>query len=110
MRVLLTCGGTAGHINPAVAVASKLIKDNPDCEILFVGAQDRMETKLVPEEGFEISTVRITNLSRSISVKGLIHNFNTLRNVVSSTRQANRIIMDFKPDVVEQVGMYVTLC
>jgi UDP-N-acetylglucosamine--N-acetylmuramyl-(pentapeptide) pyrophosphoryl-undecaprenol N-acetylglucosamine transferase len=107
MRVLLTCGGTAGHINPAVAVASKLIKDNPNCEILFVGAQDRMETKLVPEEGFEISTVRITNLSRSISVKGLIHNFNTLRNVVSSTRQANRIIMDFKPDVVVGTGGYV---
>ena len=107
MRILLTCGGTAGHINPAVAVASLLIRKNPDCEILFVGAQDRMETKLVPEEGFEISTVRITNLSRSISVKGLIHNFNTLRNVVISTRKAKNIILDFRPDVVVGTGGYV---
>ena len=107
MRILLTCGGTAGHINPAVAVASLLIRKNPDCEILFVGAQDRMETKLVPEEGFEISTVRITNLSRSISVKGMIHNFNTLRNVVISTRKAKNIILDFRPDVVVGTGGYV---
>ncbi len=107
MRILLTCGGTAGHINPAVAVASLLIRNNPDCEILFVGAQDRMETKLVPEEGFEISTVRITNLSRSISVKGMIHNFNTLRNVVISTRKAKNIILDFRPDVVVGTGGYV---
>ncbi len=107
MRILLTCGGTAGHINPAVAVASLLIRNNPDCEILFVGAQDRMETKLVPEEGFEISTVRITNISRSISVKGMIHNFNTLRNVVISTRKAKNIILDFRPDVVVGTGGYV---
>lgn len=107
MKVLLTCGGTAGHINPAVAVASKLINDNPDCEILFVGAQDRMETKLVPEEGFEISTVKITNISRSISVKGLIHNFNTVRNVFLSTSQAKEIIKSFRPDVVIGTGGYV---
>lgn len=107
MRVLLTCGGTAGHINPAIAVASRLKKDNPDCEILFVGAQDRMEMKLVPKEGFEIKAVRITNLSRSLSVDGLIHNFNTLKNVVSSTAEAKDIIRSFNPDVVIGTGGYV---
>ena len=107
MRVLLTCGGTAGHINPAIAVASRLKKDDPDCEILFVGAQDRMETKLVPKEGFDIRAIRVTNLSRSISVNGLIHNFNTLKNVVSSTAEAKHIIMSFNPDVVIGTGGYV---
>ena len=107
MRVLLTCGGTAGHINPAIAVASRLKKNDPDCDILFVGAQDRMEMELVPKEGFEIRAVRITNLSRSISVNGIIHNLHTLKNVISSTAQAKEIIKSFKPDVVVGTGGYV---
>ena len=107
MRVLLTCGGTAGHINPAIAVASRLKKDDPDCEILFIGAQDRMEMKLVPKEGFDIRAVKVTNLSRSISVSGLIHNLNTLKNVVSSTAESKSIIMSYNPDVVVGTGGYV---
>ena len=107
MKILLTCGGTAGHINPAIAVASKMKKEDPECEILFVGAQDRMEMNLVPKEGFEIKSVNITNLSREISVNGLIHNYHTLRNVFFSTAQAKDIIRDFKPDVVIGTGGYV---
>ena len=107
MRVLLTCGGTAGHINPAIAIASRLKKEDPNCKILFVGAQDRMEMNLVPKEGFEIKSVRITNLSRSVSINGLIHNFQTLKNVFSSTEQAKVIIQSFQPDVVIGTGGYV---
>ena len=54
MRILLTCGGTAGHINPAIAVAQRLRELSPDCEILFIGAEGKMEMDLVPRDGFRI--------------------------------------------------------
>ena len=59
MKVVFTCGGTGGHINPALAVAKLLRERKPDAEILFVGAEDGMETDLVPREGFRIETVKI---------------------------------------------------
>lgn len=107
MKFLLTCGGTAGHINPALGVAQRLRQRLPDCEILFVGADGQMETELVPREGFAIKTVTITNVSRSLSFEGLKHNAKTVKNVVSSLGQAKKIIREFKPDVVVGTGGYV---
>ena len=60
MRVLFTCGGTAGHVNPAVALAQMFQTRNSGCEVLFVGADGGMETRLVPKEGYPIETVTIT--------------------------------------------------
>lgn len=107
MKFLFTCGGTAGHINPALGVAQRLKELMPDCEILFVGADGHMETELVPREGFPIKTVTITNISRSMSVEGLKHNAKTVKNVVSSLGQAKNIIRNFNPDVVIGTGGYV---
>ena len=107
MRVLFTCGGTAGHINPALAVAARLKKEDCNCKILFVGAEDRMEMDLVPREGYEIKSVKITNLSRSFSASGISHNLKTLRNVFYSTAEAKDIIRSFKPDAVVGTGGYV---
>ena len=56
MKILFTCGGTAGHVNPAVALAQMFQERNPGCEVLFVGADGGMETRLVPKEGYEIQT------------------------------------------------------
>ena len=64
MKFLFTCGGTAGHINPALGVAQRLRELMPDCSILFIGASGQMETELVPREGFEIKTIPITIISR----------------------------------------------
>ena len=61
MRVIFTCGGTGGHINPALAVAKLLRDRKPDAQILFVGAVDGMEADLVPREGFRLETLRISN-------------------------------------------------
>ena len=96
MNFLFTCGGTAGHINPAIAVAGRLRRLMPDCGILFVGAEGRMETDLVPREGYEIKTVRITNISRAHTLEAVGHNIATLKNTVTSTREAKRIIRERK--------------
>ncbi|NLT64867.1 MAG: undecaprenyldiphospho-muramoylpentapeptide beta-N-acetylglucosaminyltransferase [Clostridiales bacterium] len=107
MKFLFTCGGTAGHINPALGVAQRLKELMPDCEILFVGAEGHMETELVPREGFPIKTVTITNISRSINMEGLKHNAKTVKNVFTSIAQAKVIIREFQPDVVIGTGGYV---
>ena len=107
MRFLFTCGGTAGHINPALAVAGRLRELLGDCGILFIGAKGMMETELVPREGYEIREIEITNLSRSLSLEGLAHNVRTVKNVALSTEKARRIIREFKPDAVIGTGGYV---
>lgn len=107
MKFILTCGGTAGHINPALAVASRLRELMPDCEILFIGAEGKMEMELVPREGYKIEPLKITNISRGHSLEAIIHNLDTLKNVAVSTREAKRIMREFKPDVVIGTGGYV---
>lgn len=107
MRFLFTCGGTAGHINPAIAVAGRLKERLGDCEILFIGAKGMMETRLVPREGYEIREIDITNISRALSLEGLAHNVKTLKNVALSTQRAKQIIRDFRPDAVIGTGGYV---
>ncbi len=107
MRFLFTCGGTAGHINPALAIASALRETLPSCEILFIGASGMMEMDLVPREGYDIKAVQITNISRERSLDGLKHNLNTIGNVFQSTAEAKRIIQSFRPDAVIGTGGYV---
>ena len=107
MKFLFTCGGTAGHINPALAVAGAIKEAMPDSEFLFVGAEGRMETDLVPRAGYEIRTVRITNIHRGFSAEDIKHNLNTLKNVVTSTGQAKQIIREFQPDAAIGTGGYV---
>ena len=107
MRFIFTCGGTAGHINPALAIAGRLQEMLGDCRILFIGAKGMMETELVPREGYEIQEIEITNISRERSLEGLAHNLATLRNVAVSTEKAKQIIRDFKPDAVIGTGGYV---
>lgn len=107
MKFLFTCGGTAGHINPALAVAQRIREIMPDSEILFVGAKGNMETELVPREGFPIMTVTITNIQRSLKPKMISHNLKTVRNVITASSEAKRIIRDFAPDAAIGTGGYV---
>lgn len=107
MNFILTCGGTAGHINPALAVAGRLRELMPDCGILFIGAEGKMEMELVPREGYDILPLKITNISRGKSLAAIKHNIATLKNVFVSTKEAKKIIRDFKPDAVIGTGGYV---
>ena len=107
MKFVLTCGGTAGHINPALAVAGRLKELMPDSEFLFLGAEGKMEMDLVPREGYEIRPLKITNISRGRSLSAVMHNVDTVKNVISSEREARRILKDFRPDAVIGTGGYV---
>ena len=108
MNILFTCGGTAGHINPAVALARLFQERNPGCRILFVGADGGMETRLVPKEGYDIRTVTITNFQRSLTPAAVGHNLKTLFNMGRSRKQADAILDDFKPDLVVGTGGYAS--
>lgn len=107
MNFLFACGGTAGHINPAIAVAGRLKELMPESKFLFVGAKGKMEEDLVPRAGYEIELIEITNIQRSLSPAGIKHNLKTALNVVKSLGASKRIIRDFKPDVVIGTGGYV---
>ncbi len=107
MRVLFTGGGTAGHINPALAAANYLKEKNPDAEILFVGNEGAMECKLVPAAGYEIKTIKISSFSRKLTPKGIGKNFSTLARLVTASANSKKIIKEFKPDVCVGTGGYV---
>lgn len=107
MKLILTCGGTAGHIYPAVAVAGRIKELFPDSSILFIGAEGKMEMELVPREGYEIRSIKVTNLSREKSIKGLVHNAQSAANLIGAHSKAKKIIKDFAPDLVVGTGGYV---
>ena len=108
MKVVFTCGGTGGHINPAIAVAKMLRERKPETEILFVGADDGMETDLVPREGFRIETVRISNYLRSLKPADIWHNMKAVVIIRQALRRADRIIKEFRPDVILGTGGYAS--
>ena len=108
MKVVFTCGGTGGHINPALAVAKLLRERKPDAEILFVGAEDGMETDLVPREGFRIETVKISNYLRSLKPAAMWHNAKALVTIRRALRRADAFIREFEPDVILGTGGYAS--
>ncbi len=103
MRVLLTGGGTAGHINPAIAIANYIKEKEPESEFLFVGTERGLEKTLVPKCGYDIKFIDVMGLRRSLSVE----NIKVFINYIKSTGVAKRIIKEFKPDVVIGTGGYV---
>ncbi len=107
MRFIFTCGGTAGHVNPALAVAGRLRELLPDSDFLFLGAEGKMEMELVPRAGYEIRPLHITNIARGKSLSAIAHNLDTVKNVLASEHEAKKIIRDFRPDAVIGTGGYV---
>ena len=107
IKVLFTCGGTAGHINPAVALAG-MFRKRMNADILFVGADGGMETRLVPKEGYALRSVTITSFYRSLSGAAIKHNLTTLRNLSRSKAQARAILDEFRPDLVVGTGGYAS--
>lgn len=108
MNVIFTCGGTGGHISPALAVANLVKERCPDANILFVGAEKGMETDLVPRAGFKLQTVKIDNFQRKLNWSGIVHNVKSLSYMVTSRKKADRIIREFQPDVIVGTGGYAS--
>ena len=108
MNVIFTCGGTGGHINPAIAVAKMLQERKKDVNILFVGSYDGMETELVPREGFRLETLWADSFSRKLTPAGLWHNVKAGVHLCKSMRRAKKLIREFKPDVILGTGGYAS--
>jgi len=104
IRVILSGGGTGGHIFPAVAIANAIKESAPDAEIMFVGAKGRMEMEKVPASGYPIEGLWISGLQRRLTLENLLFPFK----VISSLYNARRIIKSFKPDVVVGTGGYAS--
>ena len=108
MNVIFTCGGTAGHINPAIAVANLLKERHPDAKFLFIGAQGHMEEKLVPQAGFELICLPGSGLSRKLNLAGIKKNVHAVKCVLSAVSQCKKIIKEFGADVIVGTGGYAS--
>ena len=104
IRVIISGGGTGGHIFPALSIANELRVLNPETEILFVGAEGRMEMTKVPEAGYNIVALPIAGLQRKLSVENLKLPYK----VVKSVHEAKRLIREFRPDIAVGVGGYAS--
>ncbi|MDD3346628.1 undecaprenyldiphospho-muramoylpentapeptide beta-N-acetylglucosaminyltransferase [Oscillibacter sp.] len=107
-RVIFTCGGTAGHVNPAVALAQLMQKENRSTEVLFVGAERGLEKDLIPKAGYDFRTVHISSFHRSVKPRELRHNAVSLCNLLRAPREARAILREFRPDVVIGTGGYAS--
>ncbi len=108
IRAIISGGGTGGHIFPAVSIANKLKELNPDTQILFVGAEGKMEMEKVPAEGYQIVGLPMVGMQRRLSLKNLMNNVTVPFRVLDSVRRAKAIVKEFKPDVVVGVGGYAS--
>jgi UDP-N-acetylglucosamine--N-acetylmuramyl-(pentapeptide) pyrophosphoryl-undecaprenol N-acetylglucosamine transferase len=104
LKVIISGGGTGGHIFPAIAIADEIKKRNPDADILFVGADGRMEMTKVPEAGYPIKGLWISGIQRKLTLDNLSFPFK----LMSSLWNASKIIKEFKPDIAIGVGGYAS--
>ena len=103
-KILLSGGGTGGHIYPAIAIANEIKKRYPKADFLFVGAKDRMEMEKIPQEGYKIIGLNISGIQRSLSIRNLTFPFK----LIQSLLKANKIIKNFKPNIVIGTGGFAS--
>jgi len=106
MRFLVVCGGSAGHINPAIAIAEEMRKQSPQSDILFAGAGKILENRLVPEAGFDIVNIKMSGVRRGFSLRDILHNIKTVKNLLIAGYKANKLLKRQKPDAVIGTGGY----
>lgn len=108
MNVLLAGGGTAGHINPALAIASIIKQHHPDAKFLFVGTPNGMEARLIPQAGYDFASMEVAGFQRKINFVNIKRNFQAVRYLMTASSKAKKIINDFKPDLAIGTGGYVS--
>ena len=108
MRVLFAGGGTGGHINPALAIASIIQSHNPDAEFLFAGTPNGMESRLVPQSGYRLATIQVAGFQRKLSWKNLKRNVKAAWYLANSGKRAKQIVQEFQPDIAIGTGGYVS--
>lgn len=103
MRVIIAAAGTAGHINPGLAIANKIKQEEPDSKIIFIGTNRGLENDLVPRAGYELRTIEAYGLSKKISLENI-------KNILKTNKgfsEAKKIIKEFRPDIVIGTGGYI---
>lgn len=108
MNVIFTCGGTGGHINPAIAVANSWSERHPDSNILFIGGEGYMEEKLVPKAGYRLELVDALGLERKLSFSAIRNNLLAVKSVIDSVKKCKKIIREFGADVVVGTGGFAS--
>ena len=103
MRVVFACAGTGGHINPAIAMANLVLKNEVDSKVLFIGTENGLENKLVANAGYEIRHIRTGKILRELTLK----NITALINAYKGISDAKKILKDFQPDIVIGTGGYI---
>ena len=104
MKVIMTCGGTGGHIYPAIAIADEIKKRKPDSRILFVGSEIGLESTLVPENGYNIELISADGFNR----QHLLKNIEVMKKLRKGGRRSREILKEFRPDVVIGTGGYAS--
>ena len=104
MRVVISAGGTGGHIYPALAIINKIKEKEPSSEFLYIGTHNRMEKDVVPKYNIPFKSIEIYGFNR----KNLLKNFKTIKCLISAKGKCKKMIKEFKPDIVIGVGGYVT--
>lgn len=105
MKVVIAAAGTGGHINPGIAIANKIMKEEPNSKIIFIGTKRGLETNLVPRAGYELKTIDSYGISRELSLK----NVKRLAKTIHSIAEAKEILKSFKPDLVIGTGGYICI-
>lgn len=103
MKVIIAAAGTAGHVNPGVAIANKIKKERKDAKIIFIGTTRGLENDLVPRAGYELKTIDAYGLSKKITISNLKNIIKTIKGF----KQAKKIIKEFRPDIVIGTGGYI---
>ena len=104
MRVVISAGGTGGHIYPAVAIINKIKKEEPNSEFLYIGTHNRMEKDLIPSMNIPYEPIEITGFKRKLTLE----NFKTIKNFLKARKRCLQLIKNFNPDIVIGAGGYVT--
>lgn len=108
MHILFAGGGTAGHINPALAVAGYIREKHPDAHISYIGTSDKLEAKLVPEMGYNFRTISVAGFQRKLTLKNIGKNISAAGKALTSSINARKILKEIQPDVVVGTGGYVS--
>lgn len=108
LRVLLAGGGTAGHVNPALAIAEIIKEKHPDAQFCFAGTPDGLEASIIPKEGYDFKPIKIKGFQRKISFENIKRNIKAISYLALSGHRSKQIIKEFNPDIVIGTGGYVS--
>ncbi len=108
MHILFAGGGTAGHINPALAVAGYIKERHPDAKISYIGTAEKLESKLVPEKGYDFYTIDVAGFQRKLTPQNIAKNISAVKKAVTASKRCKDLLKELKPDIVVGTGGYVS--